>query len=600
MPVAKPAAGAEANLQLDSVPLKQWKDLDAHETGGPIDLLFGGLDDRARRLIRSLFRTWLSEQCDKYVKRIEAGLRRHYFLQVATDLDATARQSLSDLETIKHEATEEIDRARREADARVEQIEQKKRAEVAELDPWEKLLRKTQNTLAQQFEDSRNYVVSADLAAKAEKEDELKQAKLDEELDKVLNVARFGGPFKKPEDLLAATRRAALEGLVRAESLPSTATTLLQMKRDTDRRLGKRAVERLVDVVAINVLSEFPRVRDLFDALAARKLILDLTQSILPNAMDRARAYWHLNPNMDTYREKIQKNHLCGTVVSPVESNDREEVMQFLKDRKWVFWPLDPSERGAEGELVLVHEAHGYALQSLLNLPEWKKSYDRMCREGRGAARHLDNRVVPQLPDLVGMDDDAAIAEAKTWDLALLGIVLGKLKWSGERSTFMYNPTDQQPIEVGMTYEAIAWWLRNNPRFHKRLEDDIHAWFNLRTEMPGRAATPDERAESARKESRRLALLGLVLRLLGERCMTRPRTLRGATAAASPPEHTLTIRLRSGNRSGNVDRYLGILTKHHDGIDRKAIENELCRPSRSTSVSSARPPKATRPCSRRG
>jgi len=559
LPPGKPEPGAaSANLQLDSVALTQWKDLDAHETGGFIDLLFGGLDDRARKLIRSMYRTWLTEECDKYVKRISAGLRRHFLVQVAADLDALARQARDELDKLKHTVEGETD-----------QIERAKQSQLAELDPWGQILRKLQNDLAMQFEDSRHYVVSSDIAAKAEKEDWQKEAKLDAELDAVLDSRRFGGPFKNSTDRFVATRKVAIDGMIHAAELPTAATTLLELKRDTDRRMGKQAVERLVDVVALDILAEFPKIRDLFDSLSARG-ITDLTQSVLPNAMDRAVAYWRLNPHIQEYMRKVQPSYLCGTVLSPVSSYDREQAMKFLKDKNWTFAAIDPSERGAEGELVLVHEAHGFALQSLLLLPEWRKSYDNMCRSGRGAARHLDNRLVSQLPDLVGVEDEAAIEETRSWDLALLGILTGRLKWAKEWSTYRYNPTRQQPVDVGLAYETVAWWLRNNGNYRKQLEGEIDRWFEDRAELPDKL-DPEQRAEAALREARRLAMLGLVLRVLGERCYRRPRAMPGMPIPVSPPEHTMTVRLRSEK----VERYLDILKKNHPEIDREKIEDEL-------------------------
>jgi hypothetical protein len=196
--------------------------------------------------------------------------------------------------------------------------------------------------------------------------------------------------------------------------------------------------------------------------------------------------------------------------------------------------------------------------------------YDRVCRTGHSAARHLDFRLVPQLPDLVALPHDGLIKEVKSWDLAMLGIVLGFFKWPRDNhpATYMYNPEGKQAIEVGPNYIAIAEWLRSVPQIADGLRDRIDKWFTERAEAPSTFENAEEKLEAARKEARRLTLLGLVVDLLGQYCF---KTIPARPMPLWPPAHTLTRRLRTRR----VNRYLAILQRNYEGLDLKAIENEL-------------------------
>ena len=225
----QPRAGgaSTAALQIQSKPLEQWKDLDAHESG-PLDLLFGGLEGRAKRIIRPMFKDWLTAECDGYLKRIGTAMQRHFLVQAAADLESLAGRSRGSLEDL-----------RRTVNDGIVAIDAKEKSEIAELEPWRSALRQMQDDLTQQFHESRNTIISTDLAAKAadrpgEPKSDAEQ-KLDQQIDAVLDSPRFHGPHRTAAERLAAARRFALEHFATEETLPTVPQTLLQAKRATSR-----------------------------------------------------------------------------------------------------------------------------------------------------------------------------------------------------------------------------------------------------------------------------------------------------------------------------------------------------------------------------
>lgn len=532
-----------APFKLECTALDQWQDLDAHEVS---DLF--GLHFRAMRIIREGYKTWLTQSAEQYKVRINAGLLRHYLVETIRQLDSTVR---------------EVKKA------------------IEELGIWGRELGEMQKGLAKQFQEKRNTVITLDLAATGEPDDQAKERALDLQMDDAID--RLMAPHRDENHRLLSSRQRVLEELWRRYQLTSKPATLLDTKREAERKI-ENLLDRLVDAAAL-LMTDLPEKRDLFEALEAREG-KDVTTGLVAAAMGRARAYWHLNGKSPAYKDTLTHTRLSGARISANPSVKQTAIVQYLNSQpdKWQFFAFGPNDGTPEGELALVDEAHGYALQSLVEIQEMKTSYDAMAKNGQAAERHLDYRLISRLPDLMEVGQQQAIEQKNSWNVALLGIVLGKFRWNAQRGAYLYNPAGANPLEVGDSYEAVARWLRLSEaaEHEARLLQELEAWFKDRIELPDAAEASvkphDTGADApprldpvrvAQNEAARLVILDLTLDLLGQKVFT-PKPL-GNGLQELPPPHTTMVRLRRSY----VEKYLNILLGDWPALNKDRIYKEI-------------------------
>lgn len=497
----KDAEAKDADFEVRHESITQWRQIPEEKVG---DLL--GLGAKAVAIIRRKFAGWGSNLCSDLVRRINAGLSRQYRRAC---FDALAR------------AGQDVQQG------------------IADVSGWESELRQMQNDLAKQFSDSRNLVLSGDLAASAESNDSGKQQQLDQQADRAL-ARRFGGQ-PTVEERLQWARRHALNLLDSRCSLGGRAgPTLLAARRETEKRVP-RVLEKLVSAMASDggdgggMLVHFPDKRDLFEKL--QELGKEFSQE-LPALMNKARAYWSFGPN-DEYKRTASTTPLCGATepVSPTVAYNTavEQLAQWGR-----FHPFTEAS-ASSGDLVLVHELHGFALPTLRRINALSAAYQKKLMDPeRSPFLHLDYRLRPQLPSLEASSFDQASDEVRCWDVALLGIILGRFRWVEARQAFQFGRAGAAPVDVGPDYEAISRWMRT-PEGQANLPhitNGIDRWFTDRIETP-HTVIRAEQAARAQQEAARLVLLDLLLDRLGTHVL-KP----AGPSQMWTPAHTMTIRLR--------------------------------------------------------
>jgi hypothetical protein len=316
----------------------------------------------------------------------------------------------------------------------------------------------------------------------------------------------------------------------------------------------------LIEAVARDLLGDFPRTRDLFDALHAQGTVVGtVVGRVLPGVMARAGAHWPPNPGDPEYRRTTNSQFLAGVAVSPGGPPAMcAAVSAYLAEKGWELIAADPREAGVpEGELILVHEMHGLALPSLSRLAEMKHAYDDAARDGRVAHCHLDVRLRPLLPDLAAADLAQVRDEVESRDLAMIAIVLGAVRWDAQRRGYQLRADAVRQADVGEDDESFARWLRSagGRDYRDVVRGEVDGWF---TGLLGRVPEGRDAGDSA---ARSLAALDLVLQLLAEKAFPPQRLADGESRCG--PAHTMMRRLRRAY----VDKHLKTLAGYHPGVN---------------------------------
>jgi hypothetical protein len=487
--------------------LDQWADL---EKGGLRD--FFGFGRRGLAAIQRRLQEQLLTRCRLYIARIHAQLDDLYVRELDRELQA-----------YKVEVAQRIDH----------------------LQVWVRQYRERQEKLGQYFKDPRNQVLTVKYIG-----EEQGSVELDAEIDKVLS-REF--PNAESHQRLAQVRTVILDQLAaRLDITANPPATILDVLGLLDKHSNIQGI--LAECASGRLFPELPERRNIFDVLKE----WNVEGEILPKIRERSRAYWPLAGG-DKYAEaEILPTKLAGGYEPPDSAHLLTSVKKFLKDHGFQWSAFDRAEgHGVEGDLVLVHEAHGFSLSTLRGLDLMKGAYDAFLRAEGVADRHV--HVVPfaDLPDLGAMAADRATAETKAVDTALMAILIDTIKWNDQIGSFEYADPGGKPMRVGRTLDAVAWWLRTGDGVSRQrvISDAIMQYLAQR-----RQSAVDE--TSARRELRRLIFLDSFLDLLKahnfpERKINADSGL-GQDRVVSPPEHTRVRRLHAAiakSMGGIIARY---------------------------------------------
>ncbi len=519
--------GARPQPDASPVWLTNWKDLDEKVTGD-----WTGLRETAREVLRIKARDWLSGWTEKYHDFCNEWLTRRYREQAHELLVAKAAEVGKEIEDLM-----DLSRA----------------------------LESAQNDLANAFTGDREQVLTRSIAAHAG--DDIAESGLDQQIEISLSERAADA------DLLAWARATLLTAVKNRLKLAFSPENLLQVKKSLGAR-SSEVVNSLLDITAAEILDQFPKSRNIMEHI--RGLGSDFSQKILPDAFMRARAHWPLNNADPELLRPIHNYRFFGAQDlrdDPYyQQNIRRPIdrLESEKNEKWQFCASGADPASLQ-EIVLVHEAHGFGLPTMSTIAELRDSYAKCQREGDVLNRHLDCSMITILPEFSGVEEPIARKIVESWDIALLAVLLEKVKWSPEQGTFHYSANTYMPIPVGSSVESIGSWLRTPTTIEHalRLQQSIQADLDR---MVGEVETGDP--DKAMTSLRVMTVIDLALELLGNHVF-KPEPTAMRNAYRYPPTHVMIRRIRNTRVNNVMDVIRQAITVETERNVREELMREM-------------------------
>jgi len=405
------------------------------------------------------------------------------------------------------------------------------RSDAQELESLRRGLTRLHHNLVRPFMDFGRRILTKHLAEKPEL--------LDEEISRALERQQL--TLSGPQDL-AALHRSVLGEYLPDEDGPLTFARAMRAGHST----VADVLDSLVDI-CVRLLGKFPTERSILRMLDLADPATTLRH--LEAASAEAGPCWPLGSNPE-FRKTILSYQFACAAASAKGSETEGSIVKWLASNHWEWLPaLDSRPGDTEGELLLVHEAHGYALPSLASLVQMRHAYDHEVGRGTRANRHIDVSLCSMLPVLKLPDPQEIYGEVDSWDQAFLAIQLGVIRWDESSGVYFFSPDSVRRIDLGSTYQSVAVWLRNDGReFRRQIERRNQEWFEDSLNFGSDA--------SAQERLIRLVDLDLTLDLIGRHRF--PRLSGGRPS----PEHTMIRRLRQNQVSVCVQALIKSEAEH--------------------------------------
>jgi hypothetical protein len=348
--------------------------------------------------------------------------------------------------------------------------------------------------------------------------------------------------------------------------------TLLAAKKEDDRSHAD-ATERLVAILAREVLRDLPQDQDVFKVLNDDER--SLTNDILPGVASRANAYWRFNAD-SRYERTVEKTSLASAVVSDQSPpGAQSQVATFFKSQGVKFTPALPNDEGApHGEIVMVREIHGLSIPSLQRLPELKQAYQAVTQRGMADDRHLDKRLRLDLPEIDPVQSAEAGELIGSWDDAFWGILIGLFRWDEHLGSYQYKVERNKWLPAGNSYQGIAQWLiqtKTTTNYRQKVNEQVVQFLQQMVREAFNGQDYAARTAAARHGAEAAIRLRLALVLLGEQVF--PVDSNRGPHLFYPPDQTMIRRLIL-----TLDQRLAVLRgkgEQWELLDLEAIEDAI-------------------------
>lgn len=516
----------------EPIALEQWRDMDVNQMAK--DSLLGS---RAFRHVHAKHANWLALEVRKRLECLNRLIQRAFYAQMLQELEIR-RDQLNVRLTV--------------------------------LQQWHDEFGEMQNKLAEQFQDSRNIVLTKNYVPSNDQDTDRLTA-LDGEINRAIAQ---DGTIKT----LLDARAKILRQLPTDFKIGATPGTFGDLFQAPSLDAAEDFKTRIIDVIAWGLLKNLLGGRDIIQYVRQTKAEGEFHDAV-ERAMSQSLAFWP-KTGFHPWDEVVSSAKLSAAPIPSAPDQLSRKLKEWVEPRGYgdVVRVAGNDEKAIAqaGEVVFLHDEHGFPLQSLGLLEKMKSCYDQVSQHSDISLQHFDKRFVFQgrLPELLAVRNRADADEiVRRRDIAFISILLRFFRWNEEEGQFSYSH-DGASQAVGKTYLDVATWLRRtDPRVVDELERRAEEWFRSRQAKIVRRRGGSDDDPDIKADVFMLIVVERLLRLMSRRLY---KTRVKGVKEIFPPEHTMLTRLRRRYLDGRFVQLDRLYFGNETGRRALEIEVEQC------------------------